>query len=137
MKRFRFTKKMIAFRKRHPSLRRKQFLTGKRLPGRDFPDIVWHGKRLFEPNWQDPDSRFLGFTMSGITEKECDFHVLFNMDEKERVKVELPPLSEGKWHLAVDTFNIPPEDIIDPDLQEPVGPTYVVRPRSVVIFERR
>ena len=134
---FRFTKKMIAFRKRHPSLRRKQFLTGKRLPGRDFPDIAWHGKKLFEPQWDEPDSRFLGFTMSGITHEEWDFHVLLNMDADESVEVELPPLSTGSWHLAVDTCNTPPEDIIDPDNQRPAGQHYVVRPRSVVIFERR
>ena len=134
---FRFTKKMISFRKRHPSLRRKQFLTGRRVQGREFPDIVWHGKRLFEPEWLDSSSRFLGFTMSGITADEEDFHVLLNMDEKESVEVELPGILWGKWYLSVDTFNTPPEEIFDPEDQRSVGKRYRVGPRSVVIFERR
>ncbi len=134
---FRFTKKMIAFRKRHQCLRRKQFFTGKQEPGREFPDIVWHGKKLFEPEWENNGSRFLGFTMSALCDDECDLHVLINMDDREEVEVQLPPLKIGRWHLAVDTFNTPPEDIIDPDLQKPAGFKYVVRHRSVVIFERR
>ncbi len=134
---FRFTQKMIAFRKRHPSLMRRQFLTGEKSPGRDFPDIAWHGKRLFEPEWHDGDSRFLGFTMSGVTHGEEDFHVLLNMHEKEQVKVELPPISWGRWYLAVDTSQKPPEDIFDPQNQKAVGFSYLVSPRSVVIFERR
>ncbi|NPA94389.1 MAG: glycogen debranching protein GlgX [Thermodesulfobacteria bacterium] len=133
----RFTQKMIAFRKRHPSLMRKQFLTGQKLPGRDFPDIAWHGKRLYEPEWHDPESRFLGFTMSGVREGEEDFHVVLNMHEDETFEVELPQISWGRWHLAVDTANIPPDDIIDPQEQKPVEYRYRVRPRSVVIFERR
>ncbi len=134
---FRFTKKMIAFRKRHKSLMRKHFLTGKRLPGHEFADITWHGKKLFQPEWNNPECRFLGFTMSGSAAHEEDFHVLINMDDKEHVEVELPPISWGNWHLAVDTFNRPPDDIFDMADQKRVGSTYVVRPRSVVIFERR
>lgn len=134
---FRFVKGMIHFRKRHPCLRRKHFLKGQRVEGREFPDISWHGKRLFQPEWYDRDSRFLGFTMSGVSQGEEDIHVLLNMDDKESVSVKLPPLSWGRWFLAVDTFNASPADIFERHEQPPAGKEYLVRPRSVVIFERR
>jgi pullulanase/glycogen debranching enzyme len=47
----RFVKEMIAFRKRHPSLMRKHFLTGKKKEKAPFPDVTWHGIKLNEPLW--------------------------------------------------------------------------------------
>ena len=55
----RFVRPMIAFRKRHPALRRKRFFTGRKEPGRRFPDISWHGEKLNEPPWFEPMLRCL------------------------------------------------------------------------------
>lgn len=134
----RFTREMISFRKRHPCFMRKQYLTGERLEGSDFPDIVWHGEKLFHPPWNDPSARFLAFTMAGTNDHEEDIHVALNMEKDQDIKILLPKINQGKWFLAVDTFNQSPQDIIRPAYQNPLTtPDYLVHPRSVVIFERR
>src|SRR5215472_5874176 len=58
-----FVRGMIALRQRHPSLTRNAFFTGKPVPGRNIPDITWHGKRLNEPAWHDGMTQFLAFTI--------------------------------------------------------------------------
>ena len=133
----RFTREMIAFRKRHPCLMRRSFLTGRKAEGREFPDIVWHGTKLHAPLWNDPDSRFLAYTMSGMDEGEEDLHVIINMEEEVAVDAMLPETGIGRWFLAIDTFNKSPGDIVRPSLQKAVGRDYPVNPRSIVVFERR
>ena len=52
----RFTRELIALRKRHPSLRPRRYVTGKAVNGfAGMPDVRWHGANLDEPNWDDPD----------------------------------------------------------------------------------
>jgi pullulanase/glycogen debranching enzyme len=41
-----FVRGMIALRRRHSSLVRNAFFTGKSIPGRNIPDVAWHGIRL-------------------------------------------------------------------------------------------
>ena len=40
-----FVRQLIALRRRHPTLSRRQFLTGEPDPARGIPDIAWHGAR--------------------------------------------------------------------------------------------
>ena len=61
---FRFWKLMIDFRKRHPSLLRPHYFTGKENE-RGLKDIDWHGCKLHSPGWDDPSARVLAFTMGG------------------------------------------------------------------------
>src|SRR4029077_3503000 len=72
---------MIALRRRHPSLVRNAFFTGKPMPDRGIPDIAWHGARLNEPAWHDNTSQFLAFTVAGLTANEEDLHVILNMSD--------------------------------------------------------
>ena len=55
----RFTREMIALRKRHPSLRRRRFL--------ESDEIRWYGETLEVPRWEDPEGRVLCFTLLGLT----------------------------------------------------------------------
>ena len=43
----------------------------------------------------------------------------------------------GRWRRVVDTSLPPPDDIVDDDDAVPVGQSYDVGPRSVVILTRR
>ena len=43
----------------------------------------------------------------------------------------------GPWRRVVDTTLPPPDDIVDDDAAVPVGQSYDVGPRSVVILTRR
>jgi len=133
----RFTREMIALRRRHASLLCNRFYTGKPVPGRGIPDITWHGARLNQPPWGDAGARVLAFTIAGIERDEADIHAVLNMSD-ESVAVELPALPGRFWHLAVNTAGPSPDDIIEPSRQSVVPAlAYRVSPRSVVVLEAR
>jgi glycogen operon protein len=130
-----FTRAMIAFRKRHPTLRRERFLMGK--PDREGapPDITWHGVRLEDPGWDDANARALAFMLAGLAEDEPHLHVMLNMWDGP-LDFALPPLQGRGWYLAVDTSNAPA--VPAPDAQPTVhGDRYRVGPRTVVVLEGR
>jgi len=126
----RFFQGMIDFRKRHPALRRGRFFTGRAAEG-DLPDIAWHGCRLFDPGWSDPNARALAFTMDGV-EGSADLHVMMNMDGRE-LEFEVPILPNRVWLKALDTAAPPPLDLCATgDESERVEGHCLVLPHSVV-----
>ncbi|MEA3278520.1 MAG: glycogen debranching protein GlgX [Pseudomonadota bacterium] len=133
----RFVAELIALRKRHPTLQRRRFLSGRARNGSLLPDISWHGPETSSPQWDDPDGRALAFTLAGMDVTEEDLHVLLNMSDETQVFV-LPVLSGRSWHLALDTDRPTPEDIAPPDEQSelPAG-GYRVCARSLVVLEGR
>jgi isoamylase len=133
----RFVSRMIAFRKRHPSLMRTRFLTGRKTKRGLFPDVTWHGTKLGEPLWHDPGAQILAYTLGRQAEGEEDLHIIFNMSDQP-VDVDMPPLSRGAWHRAIDTGQPSPADILEPsDQPRSSESTARVLPRSVVVFESR
>ena len=46
----RFVRGLIALRKRHPSLQRRHFLSGRVREGCELPDITWHGVQPMSRN---------------------------------------------------------------------------------------
>jgi len=131
----RFTRALIALRKRHPSLQRSRFLRGKPTAHTALADISWHGERLNEPRWNDAEARLLAFTLAGTASNEPALHVILNMGWEPRT-VELPPASPRGWRRTVDTSLAEPADIALPeDRSDYVSDTYGVAPRSVVVFE--
>ncbi len=133
----RFTRAMIAFRKRHPALMQSRFFTGKILPVSNMPDICWHGKKLHQPLWNDPKARLLACTISRVVPEEEDLHLIFNMSP-DSLSLYLPKLATRHWHLSVDTARPAPLDIIEQKLQRPLPQkTIRIRPRSVVVLESR
>ena len=132
---FRFVQQMIAFRKRHPNLMRRRFLTGKPNSNRPLADISWHGYALNKPLWANPDARYLAFTLDAISNSEEPLYVMINMSENS-VEAPLPILPGDPWYLAVDTSLQSPEDIIEPSQQTQFTQShYVVKLRSVVVLE--
>ncbi len=133
----RFVQLMIALRKRHPSIMRRRFLTGKPVEGRGIVEIQWHGAELNRALWDDPEAKLLVFTQAGIESGEPDQHVVMNMSELQ-VLIELPIISGCVWCLAVDTSLNSPQDIVPPQDQKPVREhLYPISARSVVVFENR
>jgi len=134
----RFVQGLIRLRRRHPSLMRRRFLTGRQPEGAALPDISWHGMHLNEPLWNDPVARVLGFTLGATSDQEADIHVFLNMSEGE-VPVELPRVKGKGWCLAVDTYLPTPRDLVDPERQILYRKRrpYPARARSVVVFESR
>jgi glycogen operon protein len=131
-----FVQQMIALRKRHASIMRRRFLTGKVINGRGIKDISWHGVKVNTPLWDDPDTRLLAFTLAGVEENEADLHVIINMSEK-KITVELPEIKGNKWCLSVNTSEKSPHDIIHRRNQKPMSnnKTFLVKEKSVVVFE--
>ena len=108
----RFVKGLIALRKRHPSLQRRRFLSG-RPKGESamLPDISWQGSDGGPPKWDDPSTRTLAFTLAATQEGEGDLQILINMNDEPRAfKLQV---SHGRtWYLALDTARAEPEDTV-------------------------
>jgi len=131
----RFTRGLIALRKRHPSLRRRHFLSGDSTRRGGGPDICWYSPELAEPGWDDPEARELAFTLSGRVPGEPALHIMLNMAEAARI-FQLPELPGGRWRLVVDTAAEPPEDLPETQGQGPLQSGQLrVGGRSVVVLE--
>jgi glycogen operon protein len=133
----RFTRELIAFRRRHPCLTADRFFDGRPVPGRGMPDIRWHGERLDEPPWNDPQARLLAFMICAIGPGEEDLHVVLNMSDLA-VEAAIAPIEGRRWHLAIDTSRASPWDIVPPREQSPHAEVFCrTGPRSVVVLEAR
>jgi glycogen operon protein len=131
----RFWQRLIDFRKRHASLRRKTFFSG-RSNERGLTDVTWHGCKLNEPGWNDPNARALAFTLAGFDGEE-DIHVLLNT-YWEPLDFDLPLLDGRCWHLAVDTAENAPLDAAEPGQEKRVtNGSFCAQGRSVVVLVSR
>jgi glycogen operon protein len=135
---FRFTREMIALRKRHPALRRRHFFEGRGSRGYHPPDVAWHGVEPHEPDFSY-HSRSLALTLNGRQtgrEPDCDFYVALNAWEGP-LTFTVPPSPNGHtWRRVVDTSLSSPDDIIT----EGAGPVvaafqgYRVAPFTLVVL---
>ena len=129
---FRFTQRLIRFRKAHPSLRRRTFFEDESRP-----PVAWHGVKLGKPDWTG-DSRTLGMHLLAAGGDET-IYLLVNAHWEPRA-FELPRLAPGKsWRRFVDTSLSPGEDAVEPGEEAPVpqGRTYAAGPRSTVVLVGR
>ncbi len=125
---------MIALRKRHQSLMKRQFLTGERIENKSIADISWHSKNPDQTPWEDSDLRSLAFILAGVEEGESDLYVIMNMSE-HYISFALPAIDNKRWQLSVDTSLQSPNDIVPPSLQQHWSGHYNVEAKSVVVFE--
>lgn len=139
----RFTKALIAFRKRHPALRQTEFLTGRDRVGSGYPDISWHGIQPWKPDWSGA-SRSLAFLLCGrhsqVAGGPPDFvYVACNM-YYQPLTFGLPVLPRGMdWTLFADTGLRAPDDVAGPDSAPRVvhARQYELREWSCVILVGR
>ena len=127
----RFTRELIALRKRHPSLRRARFLNG-HADNRP-AEIHWYGETLAAPGWQDPDARVLCFTLAGVTPQEPALHVMINMAPTLR-SLPLPDPAARNWRRIVDTTFDAPDDVVPAGLAVR-GTHYFLAPHGIAVFE--
>ncbi|SIT44107.1 Glycogen operon protein GlgX (fragment) [Paraburkholderia piptadeniae] len=132
----RFMRELIALRKRHASLRRRRFLTGRPAQGHAHPGIAWHGERLHEPEWQNPRARLLAFTLGGDDPGEALLHVVLNMDDSA-CHVALPTVLDGRrWHRIVDAAQSSPHDIVPAPREAATELGHcLIQPRTDVVLE--
>ena len=120
---FRFFKRMIAFRKSHPSLCRSRFWR---------EDVSWYGAG---PTVDfSPDSRSLAFCLHGASQADDDIYVMINAFWQE-LQFQIQEGAPQDWLRIVDTSLQSPDDFADPGLplQQSI---YQVAPRSIVVLVR-
>src|SRR5579864_7240633 len=120
---FCFFKKMIAFRKSHPSLCRSRFWR---------EDISWYG--IGPPVDMSSDSRSLAFCLHGASQNDVDIYVMINAFW-EALQFEIQEGEPQDWLRIVDT-NLPsPHDFLESGV--PLHQSiYQVAGRSVVVLLR-
>jgi glycogen operon protein len=114
---FTFVKRLIAFRKAHPMLRRGAHLGSQLSQGDGQAQISWHGTQAWNVDWSD-GNRMLAFLLSGQLKQSQagaqldDFlFVAMNM-HWEGHGFELPKLPDNlKWHVFANTSMPSSEDI--------------------------
>ncbi|EFN57533.1 hypothetical protein CHLNCDRAFT_34754 [Chlorella variabilis] len=117
---FRFYSELIKFRRDNPLLGRAEFLTTQ--------DVTWH-----EDRWDDPESRFLAFTLHDRGQGCGSLYAAFNAHSFE-VRVTLPSPPRGKkWCRVVDTNLAPPKDYT-PGGNAGVDPVYGVQGYSRILL---
>jgi isoamylase len=125
----RFTRELVALRKRHPSLRRTRFIDA------DSGEIRWYGETLDVPDWNDPEARVLCFTLAGLTADEPDLHVMINMASTLRM-LPLPRVMPRQWRRLADTTLTAPEDVTPAGVPM-LGAQYRLLPHGIAVFEAR
>jgi glycogen operon protein len=124
----RFVKNLIAFRKTHLLFKQREFI-GHAAEG--IPRIIWHGVRLYQPEWWHPHTLAVELQFNG---QDSDLYFIFNAFSDQLV-FELPKPAAGKrWFRLLDTFLASPHDIAERDREESLdqGETYWAAPHSFV-----
>lgn len=110
----RFVKEMIAFRMRHPALRRRDFFR-EPVESENRPDITWHGVELNEADFGS-ESHSIALVLDGLQtgrEPDDDIYMAFNAGNKD-LDFELPTSpNAGRWRTVINTALESPHDIVD------------------------
>ncbi|KAK6246015.1 hypothetical protein SCA6_009105 [Theobroma cacao] len=92
-------------------------------------DVTWH-----EDNWDNPDSKFLAFTLHDNS--GGDIYLAFNAHDY-CVKVSIPPPPQRRqWCHVVDTNLASPNDFVCEGVPG-IGSTYDVAPYSSILLEAK
>jgi glycogen operon protein len=70
-----FTRRLIAFRKQHPVLRRRRFFQGRHIRGSEVKDIAWFrpdGKEMTDEDWNAGYAKSLALRLAGDAIAETD-----------------------------------------------------------------
>ena len=110
-----FCRKLIQFRKDHPTFCRRGWFQGKPIRGTETRDIAWftsRGEEMTEEDWHHEDTQTLGVFLNGDIQKpsrhrdaltDDDFYLLINAWH-EPVNCTLPDAEWGsKWQLVFAT----------------------------------
>jgi glycogen operon protein len=121
---FSFFKKMIAFRKAHPSLCRSRFWR---------EDIAWHGVDA-RPDLST-DSHSLAFFLNGASQNDSDIYVMINAYWQHLVFTVQQGVA-GEWRRVIDTSFADPQDFLDSSSEPLPSLKYHVAARSIVVLTR-
>jgi isoamylase len=120
---FRFFKKMIAFRKAHPSIGRSRFWR---------EDVAWYG--VDGQVDYGEDSHSVAVCLHGASQNDADIYVMINGGSQD-LEFKVQEWRVGEWRLVADTSLQSPLDFPEQG-QEPFlqSPAYMVKARSIVVL---
>ena len=141
-----FTQHLIALRRRHPVLRRRQFFFGRRIRGSELKDLTWFrpdGREMADEDWNNPHARCLGLRLSGDAIDELTaqgehvvddtFLILVNAHHAP-VAFATPAHRPGiRWEALIDTRA--PDGRADQRILRP-GDAYELIGRSLAILRQ-
>ena len=131
----RFVKSLIAFRRSHRTVRRKNFLRGMPAAENGLPDVHWYSPMGTAVDWNNENQRlscvFRAPTMREDDETAIDVLMMFNAASTAQQYI-VPTVAKSRpWRLFFDTAAEHPGDIF-PDLDGPALP----RPGHVSLVDR-
>ena len=139
-----WAKRVIAFRKAHPILRRRSYFQGRPLRGGDVKDIIWlrpDGQEMSEEEWNDDSIRALALGLAGDATDLRDERgrrliddslvILLNSHDHS-VAFHLPEIQREQWEIVLDT-----EWPTIPEGQECYhsGGTYTLAARAMAVLK--
>ena len=122
---FQFFKRMIAFRKLHPSVSRSRFW-------RD--DIKWYGVGHLVD--MSPTSQQLAYCLHGASQGDGDLYVMLN-NAAHAIDFGIQEKGAGCWCRAVDTSLSAPQDFPSAPTEIVDSTSYTVNGRSIVVLVER
>jgi isoamylase len=138
-----FVRRMIALRRAHPALRRRDFFQGRPIHGTGIKDIAWlkpDGVEMTDEEWGHEFARALGVYLAGAALGETDargrpvtdesFLLLLNAHH-EPMPFRIPGYGSGKWIALVDTARA---DGLAADGTVEEGGQYVLCGRSLALL---
>jgi glycogen operon protein len=135
----RFTRLIIAFRKRHKIVRLWRYLTSDTTETPILRNITWHGVKPNEPDFSG-SARFLAWVLEAFqTQERGDVPIYVASNAFwEPLTVELPATENRRWYRVVDTSLPSGEDIVPEEEAFFLPETmYEVRPRSTIVLVAR
>jgi len=134
---FSFTRKAVALRKAHPSLRLARHPRSDTPGALGFPEVSWHGCRPWQPDWSD-GSRIVSAVFAMATDSGGDV-VYYGWNSGHLpAMVTLPGLPDGfVWRVSVNTGCPSPDDAFKPGQGPAIQPgsQFLLGPRSSVLLE--
>tara|TARA_R110002049_G_scaffold72490_1_gene186944 strand:+ start:35381 stop:37471 length:2091 start_codon:yes stop_codon:yes gene_type:complete len=122
----RFVQSLTKFRREQPTVRRREYLTGKPVDGRLIPDVSWYAPDGSPLDWGQHELAMVAYIAAPGKADDPeglgrDLVMMFNSTGQDR-EYKLPEVGRGtKWNLFIDTAADSPGDIY-PDIDGPSPP---------------
>jgi glycogen operon protein len=108
----RFAKALIHFRREQPTVRRKEFMTGKPEREGELPDVSWYSALGTAVDWGEGDPAFIALLSAPTADAHARDVMLLANGSADRREFILPPVAKGtSWRLFIDTCAAPPKDV--------------------------